>query len=155
MFLDVDGVLWDFPPGEGFGEPPVAARGVSEFFDFAMEHFEVRWLTWWAPTGTMDHQSIYDLSMLIGVPMQVLMEVGSVRPWADRGYKHVALDPDEIQRRPWVWVEDLVHPLDVEWIGQNGHIESLFVTNVLEDRDALVNTLGALRKWLDSLEVAA
>jgi hypothetical protein len=67
LYLDLDDTIisWE-------GGAPHAAPGATEFVDWALEHFEVRWLTTWCPSGAMSDKLLGDLSSMVRIPREVL-----------------------------------------------------------------------------------
>lgn len=111
MYLDIDDVLLDWSRG---GLNPRAALGAREFLLWAIDNYEVRWLTYWAPNGRLDPDDVGVLARTLQVPPSVLHEIrgldwsgGSTPVWG----VHTKLDgiawvEHLAMGRPFVWVED-------------------------------------------------
>lgn len=115
LYLDVDDTLLRFPrlDDEFWKTHPRggAADGAGEFFRWLKRHFEVRWLTMWCPSGTMDPGRAIELASMLGVTEEEVAEVRNphafMRFFGHRDLKTDALDWAEIDDgRPWVWIED-------------------------------------------------
>lgn len=100
MYLDVDDTIlvWtnDIP---GYGAPHSA-----EFIMWALEHFEVRWLTMWCPSGRMRREGAEELSYRLGDKIVPEIFESITNPKSFINNKTEAIDYDD--PRPWVWVED-------------------------------------------------
>lgn len=150
LYLDVDGVLWDLPRNPGgkihSGEPQ-GARGVEEFIDFVLEHFEVRWCTTWAMVGYMRPETLRRLADHTGVPAETWAKVQPSKGWSTA--KHQNIDAEEHRTgRPFVWVEDELLPKEHQWLRGNHWHDHYFHTDVFKDPDALVKTTRRLQAWL-------
>lgn len=100
MYLDVDDTLivWTNNVG-GYGAPRSA-----EFIKWALEHFEVRWLTMWCPSGKMRREGAEELSYRLGnkIEPDVFYNITNPQPFVNQKTEGIDFnDP-----RPWVWVED-------------------------------------------------
>ena len=148
LYLDIDGVLWDFRHPEA--GPAAAAEGIAEFMDFVLSAFEVRWLTYWAPTGSMDDSGIQRLEEHTGLSPAIWTQVRASRGFS--GTKVRGISWDEHQGgRPFVWVDDDVGAADLEYLRRRGYLDALFLTDVLVDPHALYKTLAHLKRWVESI----
>ena len=141
LYLDIDGVLWDVdqtsPAGIGYGAR--GARGIGIFVKFALEHFEVRWCTMWAPSGTLHMEGRETLAQHTGIPASTWARVRSSKGHVR--FKHETIDHAEhLAGRPFVWVEDGLLPEEHQWLRGNGWQDRYFHTDVFADPDALVKT---------------
>jgi hypothetical protein len=136
LYLDIDDTLVTYSRGR-----PEAAPGARDFLLWALEHFEVRWLTTWCPSGTMDPDLSRDFCHMLKVEPDV---IGRVRghDWAFSSSKldgiiwleHLVLG------RPFLWVEDDYGAGDLERdvLERLGLGASLLSCNVTRDTNALV-----------------
>jgi len=138
MYLDVDDTLlvWNRLSTLPSGFP---APRAAEFITWALEHFEVRWLTMWCPSGIMDDGSARELAYRFNNKI-LADEFKSIQnPKAfEMKYKTDAIDFDD--PRPWVWVEDdtLTHEEDL-LRGRNLY-HNFYPTNVSIDPVRLQQT---------------
>ena len=147
LYLDVDGVLWDFRHPEAGSA--AAAEGIAEFMDFVLSRFEVRWLTYWAPTGSMDDAGIQRLEEHTGLSRAIWTQVRASRGFT--GTKARGISWAEYRAgRPFVWVDDDVGAADLDYLRRQDCLGNLFLTDVLKDADALLKTLARLRSWIKS-----
>jgi hypothetical protein len=146
LYLDVDDTLIDWSDWLR----PRAARGAKDFLLWAMDHYEVRWLTYWAPEGRMEEDRLEQLSEILDVDTNVLRRIGG-RDWSWSMDKKDGIRWKEAAvGRPFVWVED-----DGE-VGDNlrrklerlGLLHCYRECNVTRDKDALVRVHEELRgEW--------
>lgn len=151
LYLDIDGVILTYKRLTQLGP----ALGLKDFMRFALEHFEVRWCTSWAISGVMSPTNLDDLANLTKLPVETWMRVQPSLPW--HNYKTEAIDWDEIKNgRTFVWLEDGILPEEEEKLHELGYFHCYYHTDVVEDKNALLNTWGELVKseltWLDDLE---
>lgn len=100
LFLDVDGVLIRYTRTEALPTPHV-----KEFLEWAVEHFECRWLTSWAKWGTMEVPQRVTLSAILGVSESLLKKLDHTHPWSED--KTQAIDITEFENGPLVrWLDD-------------------------------------------------
>jgi hypothetical protein len=136
MYLDVDDTLLVFNKSwAGFGAPMVA-----EFIHWALEHFEVRWLTSWCPSGIMlpvtdGLSGAENLSYRLnyGVSTEILASIKNPKEWFE--YKTEAVDFED--PRPWVWVEDGLVYKERELLNNKNLLNNFYPTNVSIDIRAL------------------
>lgn len=134
MYLDIDDVLLDWSGG---GMIPRAAEGAREFLLWALEHYEVRWLTYWAPNGRLNYDDAVALARALRVQPEILLEIkgldwsGDERPiWGvQTKLDGIAWVEHLVMGRPFVWVED----------------ETVIVPQGL---DRTLQALGLLHCWL-------
>ena len=151
LYLDVDGVLW-VPERLTTRKP---APGLRDFMNFILLHYEVRWCTSWAISGTMSPTNLEYLSEITELPVELWLQVQPSLPWDN--FKTEAIDWKEIDAgRPFVWVEDGLLPEEEEILHERSIYDWFYYTNVLEDKTALLKTWGELIKlestWIDGVE---
>lgn len=101
LYLDLDDTVLSWADGK-----PAPGTGVREFLLWALEHFEVRWLTRWARDGCMDPGLLVDLCKLTGVETDRLRTIQGM-DWSE-GTKldGIAWSEHVVLGRPFVWLED-------------------------------------------------
>jgi len=102
LFLDVDGVLIRYTRTEALPTPHV-----KEFLEWAVEHFECRWLTSWAKWGTMEDPHRNTLAGILGVSTDLLKKLDHTHPWSED--KTQAIDITEFDgeaHRLVRWLDD-------------------------------------------------
>lgn len=107
-YVDVDDTLLRFDSSSPAHEIGLAAPYASEFILWALEHFEVRWLTMWCPCGILEEPRAKELSALFGGKVTTAQFLGITNPrnffTKDSILKTNGIDFTET--RPWVWIED-------------------------------------------------
>lgn len=101
LYLDLDDTILTWESGE-----PAPAKGVREFLLWALEHYEVRWLTRWAPDGRMDPDLLVDLSKLTGVETERLKEIRGLDWEGGSKLDGIAWVEHLVMERPFIWMED-------------------------------------------------
>ncbi|HEX2167153.1 MAG TPA: hypothetical protein VHG09_07925, partial [Longimicrobiales bacterium] len=71
LYLDLDDTVISWEGGS-----PSGAAGLREFLLWALETFEVRWLSRWARDGRMSPKLIHDLAKMSGVAEHRLEPIG-------------------------------------------------------------------------------
>jgi hypothetical protein len=152
LYLDLDDTIISWEGG------PHAAPGAHEFMLWAMERFEIRWLTTWCPGGVMEEGLLHDLAKMLKIPAETLRRLRGFE-WPESGSKlngiawieHLVLD------RPFVWLEDDYGFKERERavLNRHGLLGSYRHCNVTEDPQALSRTHVWLRAWLDEDAIAA
>jgi hypothetical protein len=134
MYLDVDDTLlvWtnDFV---GFAAPRAA-----EFMYWALEHFEVRWLTMWCPSGRLQPHGAEELSYRFNykVSQETFFNIYNPKMfWQDKTDGVDFEDP-----RPWVWVEDGLIRVEEDLLKRRNLWNNFYKTNVTHDRRMLQKT---------------
>lgn len=145
MYLDVDDTLLRYPNGRE--RDPVVAEGAPEFFAWALDVYEVRWLTKWCRSGTMSGDLVDDFCRMLDVEPSVVHSVYGL-DWSFSDTKlnaiawleHLALD------RPFLWVEDNygVGTLERRFLAEHGLEGCWRRCNVTERPDALASLHRAL-----------
>ncbi len=142
LYLDVDDTLLVWTNSQqGFAAPMAA-----EFIHWANEHFEVRWLTAWCPSGKLRQHGAEELSYRFHgtIPAEMFMTFNNPKQWIDQKTEGI----DWSDERPWVWVEDALLPkermfLTPKWIDQ------FYPTHVTHNVVALQSTWRKLAKTFD------
>ena len=144
MYLDVDGVLW-LPTNQGYAGP----MGLTEFMEFALANYEVRWCTAWATSGDMRTESLQRLRDMTGVPLDVWRQVQPSLGWERN--KTETIDWAEVDAgRPFVWIDDELYGEDLELLRRRGIEHWCILTNVLENPCALSKTLRELKSRVEA-----
>jgi hypothetical protein len=135
LYLDLDDTVITWRDGS-----PRAAPGAREFVLWALERFEVRWLTTWCPGGVMEEGLLGDLCRMLEIDAGVLGELRGF-DWEDTGSKlnGVAWLEHVVQGRPFLWIEDEYGVgIRERWVLEKaGFIGSYRHVNVTEDPGAL------------------
>lgn len=143
LFLDVDGVVLGFRDDPAtlqvYKDGVVPAEGLWDFLDWAIEHMDCRWLTSWAPWGTMDRPSKEQLIRIIGGDINKLDHFDHDHPWGSD--KTQAIDPTEFfGGKLAFWLDDDVCKGEQKDLKRWG-LERIFVhTNVFKDPLALMKS---------------
>lgn len=145
LYLDLDDTVISWADGG-----PRPAPGVGEFLLWALDTFEVRWLTRWARDGDMDPGLLRDLAKLTSVPEDRLREIrGLDWGWDGGDWKlngiawldHVGLG------RPFVWLEDEgVGQREIDLLARHGFPGCYWHCNVTRDPDVLRSIQGKLQR---------
>lgn len=147
LYLDLDDTLIAWPDGRGGS--PRGARGGREFLEWALQWYEVRWLTTWCPDGRMEAGLLRDLAKMLGMAPDALEGIRGL-DWSHsrRKLDGIAWMEHVVLRRPFVWLEDEYgfgeqerRFLDVHGLGAS-HVP----VNVSRDADALTRVHAALRR---------
>lgn len=146
LYLDLDDTLVAWPDGRR-GSPRVA-RGGRELLCWALERYEVRWLTTWCPDGRMESRLLRDLAKMLGVPAEALEGIRGL-DWSHSRCKldGIAWMEHVVLRRPFVWLEDEYGFGDRErsFLEAHGLGACHLPVNVSTDADALLRVHAALR----------
>ena len=105
LYLDLDDTLIAWPDGrEG---SPRGAHGGHDFLRWALERYEVRWLTTWCPDGRMAERLLHDLARMLRVPAELLEGIRGV-DWSHTRCKldGIAWVEHVVMGRPFLWLED-------------------------------------------------
>ena len=139
LYLDIDDTLLVWTNGQQGFAAPLAA----EFVRWADEHFEVRWLTMWCPSGKLRQEGAEELSYRFHgtVKPDVFMKFTNPTPFVS--YKTDGID--FLDPRPWVWVEDMVLPTERNVLGPK-YIKQFYPTHVTQNVVALQATWRKLAK---------
>lgn len=147
LYLDLDDTLIAWPDGRGGS--PRGARGGGDFVRWALERFEVRWLTTWCPDGRMEAGLQGDLARMLAVPAELLADIRGL-DWSAsrRKLDGIAWMEHVVLRRPFVWLEDEYGFGDRErrFLQAQGLAASHVPVNVSTDPDALLHAHDRLRE---------
>lgn len=146
LYLDLDDTILTWARGK-----PEPAEGVREFLLWALDRFEVRWLTRWARDGRMSPDLVVDLGKLTGVEADRLREIDGL-DW-NEGSKldGIAWVEHIVQGRPFVWLEDDNTGAEHRaFFGHHGFDESYRHCDVTKDPDALLRSFQELKRRHDS-----
>lgn len=153
LYLDLDDTILSWASGR-----PTAAPGAREFVRWAIERFEVRWLTRWCPGGEMEDKLLGDLCKMLQLPTTLFRDVSGF-DWAGTESKlnGVAWLEHVVLGRPFVWVEDQHGCGEAErgFLAAHGLQEAHLHCNVTEDAEALQRVHQALAERFASWEKAA
>lgn len=156
MYLDVDDTLLRYPNGRE--ADPIVADGAREFFAWALDVYEVRWLTQWCRTGAMDDDLVDDFCRMLDVEPSVVQSVrGLDWSFSDTKLDAIAWLEHLVLHRPFLWVEDNygVSALERRFLAEQGLADCWRRCNVTERPDALTNLHRNLRRELSRPRVAA
>jgi hypothetical protein len=142
LYLDLDDTLLSWQGGR-----PRAAPGARRFLLWALERFEVRWLTTWCPGGQMESSLLADLCTMLEVETSRL---GHIRgfSWEATGSKlnGIAWLEHMAWERPFLWVEDGygVREAERSFLAAQGFLDRYRHCNVTEDPMSLMRLHLAL-----------
>lgn len=147
LYLDLDDTVVSWSGGH-----PHGAQGAHDFVCWALEHFEVRWLTTWCPGGAMEDGLLRDLARMLEVEPGTLEHIRGSE-WHPDGSKvnGVAWLEHVVLGRPFVWLEDDYGFRERERaiLEQHGLLGSYWHCNVTEDAHSLLRAHVGLRGWLN------
>lgn len=137
MFLDIDDTLLIWGEIGGF-----AAPGAVEFMRWAVQHWEVRWLTMWCPSGRLEPHGAAELSYRFGhqLPPEFFQAIVNPHGWFREKRRSIS---DAELTRHWVWVEDGLH------FSLGPYRHRFYQCNVTEDPLALQKTWLRLAERFD------
>jgi hypothetical protein len=134
MYLDMDDTLLVWTSDiHGYAAPKAA-----EFLQWAMEHFEVRWLTMWCPDGRMEESQTEELSYRFNYKLDKSVFSTIYNPTSFINSKCEGIDFSD--PRPWVWVEDGVMPKERMELNNRNLMGNFYSTNVTHNRVVLQST---------------
>lgn len=143
MYLDVDDTILVWSNAAiGYGAPRAA-----DFINWALEHFEVRWLTMWCPSGKMRMEGCEELSYRLGgkISPQTFHDIVNPKGFIDNKTEGVDFnDP-----RPWVWVEDGIVWKEQKELTDRNMMGNFYKTNVSHNIVALQKTWRLLAERFD------
>lgn len=144
LYLDIDDTLLSWASGN---PRPVAAT--EGFLRWALERFEVRWLSRWCPSGVMTDALLGDLSNMVGVDTAVLRSVAGCC-WEGSGIKAdgIAWLEHAVLGRDFAWVEnpDGLSARDLEVLQLAGYGDHYVACDVSRDENALDQTRALLER---------
>lgn len=147
LYLDIDDTLLRYPNGRD--EPPEPARGAAEFFAWALEAYEVRWLSRWCRGGAMPADLIGDFCGLLGADRDLVRRVrGLDWTFGETKLNGIAWLEHLVLGRSFLWIEDEygVGEREQDFLLEHGLDRRWKHCNVTEDPDALLLLHGELRE---------
>lgn len=136
LYLDLDDTLISYASGH-----PRAAPGAREFLLWALEHYEVRWLTKWCPTGEMQEWLLADLCKILRIETALVERLRGF-DWEFSASKvdGIAWLEHLVLERPFLWIEDeyQVGAFELGLLGRHGLRHCYRHCNVTDDPYALV-----------------
>ena len=142
LYLDLDDTILTWADGS-----PAPGAGVRDFLLWALDRFEVRWLTRWARNGCMAPDLLVDLSKLTGVDPDRLKTIQGLDWSIGTKLDGIAWSEHVVRGRPFVWLEDDQTGADHRGFLQLHGLQECYVhCDVTDDPDALTNAHSALRR---------
>jgi len=157
LYLDVDDTLLSmherYYPAEKrrpastwrhYGYSPPSGR---EFLLWALEHFEVRWLSWWCAWGDMHDLQRERLEAEFELPSGALAGVRAARFGDSEGCRKTAgiAWEEHDAGRPFWWVEDWISEREQQVLRGRGMLDRWIPCHVTEDPHALQRAWDRLR----------
>jgi hypothetical protein len=146
LYLDLDDTLIRWADGT-----PRAAPGARRFVLWALERFEVRWLTTWCPTGDMPGSLLNDLCTMLELEPKRLEHVrGFSWDATDSKLNGIAWIEHLLMGRPFLWVEDDygVQERERQFLADHGLTRHYRHCNVTEDPMSLTRLHHAMaEEW--------
>lgn len=131
LYLDLDDTLLAWEDGT-----PRAAPGAQRFLLWALERFEVRWLTTWCPGGEMERSLLADLCTMLEVDTAQVEHIRGFS-WESTGSKlnGIAWLEHAVWQRPFLWIEDNYGVCEAErdFLAAHGFLDRYRHCNVSED----------------------
>lgn len=144
LYLDLDDTVVCWSTGE-----PEGAEGATEFMLWALENFEVRWLTTWAPSGEMPPNLLSDLASLVSLPVEKLSGIRGLSWEGGSKVDGIAWLEHAVQGRRFVWLEDDTLAEDaLEFLEEFGYQHSFHHCNVTRAPGSLKRRHQELRQLL-------
>lgn len=142
LYLDLDDTLISWRGGN-----PHAAPGARDFVVWALERYEVRWLTTWCPTGEMERALADDLSHMLELPRETIRQIrgfhweGGTKLDGIAWLEHLVLD------RPFLWVEDDYGfgERELRFLAEHQMLDRYRWCNVTEHPESLIRIHEQLR----------
>lgn len=153
LYLDLDDTIISWASGR-----PHAAPGAREFILWALDHFEVRWLTTWCPNGEMEDRLLHDLCTMLDLSPDRLRHIrGFDWEMADSKLNGIAWLEHLVLERPFVWLEDDYGMRERErsLLSRHGLLDSYCCCNVTEHAEALARVHQTLRQRAAAEDEAA
>lgn len=133
LYLDLDDTIVCWASGD-----PEPAPGARDFLLWAMDAFEVRWLTTWTPSGDMDPGLLRDLSKLTDVDTEILGTIRGLDWEGGSKIDGIAWVEHVVMGRPFLWIEDdTIEPEALEFLVEYGYLERFIRCNVTEEPEML------------------
>lgn len=139
LFLDIDDTLLRFDSSSPAHEIGLAAPYAPEFVLWALEHFEVRWLTMWCPCGILEEHRAKELSGLFGgkVTTEQFLAIRNPRNFFTEDSMLKTNGIDFTDTIPWVWVEDNLLKSEIAVLDEHKMYNRWIKCNVSKDPKAL------------------
>lgn len=144
MYLDIDDTMLI---DELVGRKTVIkkfAPGTVEFLNWASEHFEIRWLTFWCMNGTMAIPAAKELSEISGFKLPFTFFTNIKNDLSFNFDKCDAIDFKD--PRPFVWVEDQIQPFEYNGLKQRGKEHCHYPCNSSRNPYALIVASSKIAK---------
>lgn len=142
LYLDLDDTLvaWQ-------DDRPRGASGAGEFLRWALDAYEVRWLTTWCPDGRMEERLLRDLATMMKMPVDALRGIRGMDWSGGSKLDGIAWVEHAVMGRPFVWLEDDYGVGDAQrrFLEAHGWSACYRHVNVSEDPDSLGRVHRALR----------
>lgn len=147
VYLDIDDTLITWTESG-----MVAAPDAGSFVRWLHDHFEVRWLTAWAPIGKLWEHDAAQLAWLLNEKkvddtlseMIWLLNKESINPRSWQNLKTDAIDFDD--SRPWIWIEDDILDREKVILADKKVPANWIRCNVTEDINAILKTWDEVAK---------
>lgn len=146
MYLDLDDTVISWVGGE-----PKAGPGARDFILWALERYEIRWLTTWCPTGEMEESLLHDLCKMLEIDVEALRHIRGFDWDGLSKLDGIAWLEHTVLRRPFLWVEDDYGfgERELHFMAEHGFLDRYRWCNVTEHPQSLISIHEQL------LEVAA
>lgn len=150
LYLDLDDTVISWATGD-----PEPGEGAHEFLVWALDHFEVRWLTTWCPDGRMDPQLLRDLSSLTDVPVERLRTIRGFDWEGGSKLDGIAWLEHVVLGRPFLWVEDsTVQPEWLAFLDDHGLRDRFRQCDVTRQPEAVRELHAALKRLIPADDLA-
>ena len=158
IYLDVDGVLLQFPPRrtvewwkEHAIQGCVAAPGAAEFIRWATHYCDVRWLTCWCTGGELRQEPLHRLAAGLHMEVEDLRLVHNPMSWYND--KPTGINWKEHEAGvPWVWIDDEAVSQEMDILEQHHARNNFLQTDTSKDPFALMRTWKILKQRVDNYE---
>lgn len=142
LYLDLDDTLISWRGGN-----PHAAPGARDFMLWALEHYEVRWLTTWCPNGEMEKSLLADLCKMLKIETATLRRVRGFDWQGHSKLDGIAWLEHIVLHRPFLWVEDDFGfgERELHFLAAHGLLDRYRWCNVTEHPDSLIRIHEQLR----------
>jgi hypothetical protein len=108
LYVDIDDTLLMWRSTGHRGKYiPKAAPGAGDFLRWAVNHFEVRWLSMWCRDGQFQPGNAEELAQLLGVEVEFITAIPTVRFTDPDKFRDECRKTDGIDfTEDFVWIED-------------------------------------------------
>jgi len=147
MYLDIDDTLIVWGTVKHGEKAPYA----TEFVRWALEHFEIRWLTMWCPIGSLLPKRAADLSALFSyeITADEFLAINNPMNFFRSETMNKTDGIDWKDQRPWVWIEDGILVQERQILKSLKSYDRWYKTNVSKNKMALKETWQKLAKDFD------